>query len=1111
MAQISFLCRVRLARTIVLLALLMGTRSAHAFVPPTAGTTAGTAGTADASKAIASFRPASGVKVEPYAAEPLLANPVAFGFDEKGRIYVVETYRLHKGVTDNRGHMNWLEDDLASRTVADRVAMYRKYLGKDLDSYATEEDRIKLVEDRDGDGKADYTTVFADGFKGLASGLASGVLAHKGNVYFTDIPDLWLLRDTNGDGKADLRRSFHQGYGVHVAFLGHDLHGLTIGPDGKLYFSIGDRGLNVKTKEGRTLFAPDTGSVLRCDLDGSNLEIFATGLRNPQELAFDESGNVFTVDNNSDSGDRARLVYVMEGSDSGWRMGYQYLEKPVSRGPWNAEKLWYPSFDGQAADILPPIANLSDGPSGLTYNPGATLLPEKYQGHFFLADFRGASGTSGIRSFSVKPKGAGFALGESDEFLWGVLATDVDFGPDGCLYVSDWTEGWEMPGKGRIYKVSEPGSPRAKLAGETRVLLAEGFDGKSVDSLVRLLAHADRRVRQEAQFALATKGPEGLAGLVSVARDTNQGRLPRLHATWGLGQVGRSKPEALTTVRGLLTDNDAEVRAQAAKILGDSRDLGSLDGLISLLHDREPRVVSLAAIALTKLRKGEAVSPLFEVIARNADKDPYLRHALIFGLEGSGEPATIALRANDPSRSVRLAALLALRRRNSPEVVRFLNDADNQVATEAARAIYDASIDTALPALASLVEKPGLSEPTRRRAIAAAERVGGADRAKALAAFAARSDAPEMQRVEALDALKTWPKATGADRITGLWRPRQAHLATEAAEAVLPVFADMINGKSDPVRLAAARLAGPLPLSSAAPSLLALSADTKRPAAARSEALKALDRLGDARISEAVTRAMKDPDASVRVDAQRLLAKLNPTEALPLLKTVLDSGSLREKQGAFDTLGSMLSGQADRLIGEWLDRLIDHKVAPELELDLVEAARSRKDQAIASKLATIESALPKDDPLAPYRSALVGGSAERGAAIVAEKAAVSCVRCHKINGQGGEVGPDLTGVGSRQDRRYLLESIVTPSKQIAKGFETLIVATTDGQLCAGIVKESTDSVLKLITAEGQIITIAKSEIEEQKRGASAMPEDLTKQLSRHELRDVVEYLASLKK
>ena len=101
---------------------------------------------------------------------------------------------------------------------------------------------MRRIVDRDGDGRADSATVFADGFNDPAAGIGAGLLARKDEVWYACIPWLWKLRDTNGDGRADRRTLLHEGYGVHVGFLGHDLHGLRFGPDGRLYFSIGDRG-----------------------------------------------------------------------------------------------------------------------------------------------------------------------------------------------------------------------------------------------------------------------------------------------------------------------------------------------------------------------------------------------------------------------------------------------------------------------------------------------------------------------------------------------------------------------------------------------------------------------------------------------------------------------------------------------------------------------------------------------------------------------------------------------------------------------------------------------------------------------------------------------------
>ena len=290
------------------------------------------------------FRVPAGLKVELFAAEPLLANPVAFCIDEKGRFYVAETFRLGAGVTDTRGHMNWLDDDLACRTVADRVAMYKKYLGKEFESYKVEHERVRQVVDRDGDGKADAATVFADGFNDPAAGIGAGLLARNGDVWYACIPWLWKLRDAEGDREGrPSARSCTKATACTSGSWATTCTACAWGPTAGSTSASATAASTCRTREGRKLAVPDTGSVLRCNPDGTELEVFATGLRNPQELAFDEYGNLFTGDNNSDSGDKARWVYVVEGGDSGWRIGYQFIEEPVSRGPWNEEKLWDPA------------------------------------------------------------------------------------------------------------------------------------------------------------------------------------------------------------------------------------------------------------------------------------------------------------------------------------------------------------------------------------------------------------------------------------------------------------------------------------------------------------------------------------------------------------------------------------------------------------------------------------------------------------------------------------------------------------------------------------------------------------------------------------------------
>jgi quinoprotein glucose dehydrogenase len=576
-------------------------------------------------KAIKRFQLPDGFQAELVAAEPMLANPVAFCIDEKGRFFVAETFRLHDGVSDNRHHMDWLVNDIACMTIEDRIEYHREKLGADFDQWATEHDRVRLVWDADGDGQADHDTVFSDGYNRLEDGLGSGVLAYRGNVYFTCIPDLWFLRDEDGDGKAEVKKSLQSGYGIRTSFIGHDLHGLVMGPDGKLYFSVGDRGMNVKTPTGAVV-ATECGSVVRCNLDGSDLELYHTGLRNPQELAFDAWGNLFTGDNNSDSGDRARLVPIVEGGDSGWRMPFQYVERPTPRGPWNEDKLWTPRHDAQPAYIVPPIINFGDGPSGLAFNPGIGL-PEKFDNHFLLADFRGGPAISGIRHFRLEPDGASFKVADDGIFAWRIVATDVDFGYDGCIYALDWVEGWNKPAKGRIYRLY---SPELQSAGQdVAQLVAGGIEKLPSDQLAPLLSHRDMRVRLRAQWALAERGKESIAIFSEIAR-RGPSLFARLHGIWGLGQLERRMPGVAEAILPLLTDPDPSIRGQAAKTLGEVRFVASKDSLTKLLGDENKRVQFLTATALGRLGDPSSAGPLLDLALRNADQDAYVRHAVVY-------------------------------------------------------------------------------------------------------------------------------------------------------------------------------------------------------------------------------------------------------------------------------------------------------------------------------------------------------------------------------------------------------------------------------------------------------------------------------------------------
>jgi quinoprotein glucose dehydrogenase len=1078
----------------------------------------------DAQKAIAGFRLDKSLKVEVWAAEPMLAHPVAFTFDEKGVCYVAETFRLHNGVTDTRGHMYWLDDDLACRTVADRVAKYRKHAGKKFsETYEKERDRVRRLEDTDGDGKADRSTVFRDDFGRAEDGVGSGVLARGGSVFYTCIPDLWRLRDTKGTGTADEKKSLSTGYGVHTNFIGHDLHGLVIGPDGRLYFSIGDRGLNVKTKEGKHLFYPDTGAVLRCELDGSNLEVFATGLRNPQELAFDDFGNLFTVDNNSDSGDQARFVHLVEGGDSGWRIGYQYgsamhdgTVKTGNRGPWTYEQLWMPG-EAQASYVLPPLKNFSNGPSGFTAYPGVGLA-DKYKGHFFLANFSGTPDRSGVYAFTTKPKGATFELVGDHQFVWNVLATDCEFGAEGAFYISDWVDGWGLNGKGRLYKVSDPEALKNPAVTEAKRLLADGLAKKPVDDLLKLLGHPHRGVRLEAQFALAGMGVQVVSDLVRQKYVTTN-PVARLHAIWALGMIARReepgpyRAAVNKRLEELLEKPDADLRAAAARTAGDAGAVTYRE-LVPLLKDPEARVRREGALAIAYNRApdgpGAAAAirdAVFAMLRDNDDRDSYLRHAGAEALARRVPADLLAGATTEKSVAVRLAVVVAMRRQRAPEVAAFLADSDSRVVAEAARAINDESITAAMPKLADLIAKADLPRVVAYRVLNAQFLLGRPENAKGLAAYAGRSDAPAPLRTLAVRMLGDWAKPPRRDYVTGLTQSMPDRPASQAIEALAGVL-DPVFAGPDSVRKEMIGAATRLDLKQAGPHLIGLVGDSKARAQTRIDALTALAFLRDPKLLEAARSAVKAEDPNVRTAGRGLLYRTDPAGVMRELREVLAGTNVAEQQGTLALFTVHPSSAADELIEEWLDRLIAGKARPELALEIREAAAASKSERVKRRLADYEAARSKDE-LGKYRDALAGGDAARGKNVFLHKTEAQCQRCHTLDGQGGEVGPPMNGAG-KQPREYLLEALVLPNKAIAKGYETVLVTTLDGKTVTGVVKGEDDKELRLVTAEGKPVSVRKDDIDDRRATKSAMPDDLVTKLSRRELRDLVEFLAGLK-
>jgi len=1082
-----------------------------------------TAASDEAERALRSFRKPEGWIGQLVAAEPNVANPVAFYLDYAGRIFVCESFRQGIGVTDNRSHdEKWLQADLAAMTVTDRIRFHRELLGDQASQYERYDDRIRLLKDTDGDGKYETAIVFADHFNRIEEGTGAGVLVRGNSAFYTCIPKLWKLTDGDGDGIAEKKEILHDGFGVRVAFRGHDLHGLIIGPDGRLYFSIGDRGFHVQTKEG-LLNNPESGAVFRCELDGSHLEVFATGLRNPQELAFDENGNLFTGDNNSDSGDKARWVYVARGGDSGWRMFYQYLP---DRGPFNRDQLWKPFQPSTPAYIVPPIVNFADGPSGLTYYPG-TGLGDIYQNTFFLCDFRGGPANSGIRTIRLEREGAFFKVVEDSQPIWQILATDVDFGTDGFIYISDWVNGWNGEGKGRIYRFGDPQHLQSPVVQQTATILREGMTERTAETLATLLSHPDRRVRQEAQLELASRG--AISTLIAVTQ-TAQTRLPKLHAIWGLGQFSRKSPviqsrdddpaAAVAALTQMLNDLDIEVVCAALDALADSIPAAVSEStklkVMQLLTHENAAVRYHAALAVGVLKIEAAFEAVIRLLSANADTagndvDPMLRHGGIMALTGLGDVSKIVSLKSNPSKSVRLAAVVALRKQQSPEVARFVDDYDFAVATEAARTVHDEpSLHAgALETLANALDNAIPVFAFEHRALNAAYRLGRQRDLKSIVSYAADANRNESLRIEALDMVETWSYPNRNDRVMNRYLPLPSGRSSEMVTSILRQSLPRLVASTEKVRQKTLALAAKLGISEVVPLLTAVVTNDKESPDAKAQSLKALFDLEGEKILNLAQSRLDDEAVEVRSTALMILAKLSPEYSIDILAQRVQSSQPYERQAAWDLVAALPGDKGQKLLAQGARDLIQGKLPADSWLNVLEGSAGKLDEPTAKMLSEYRENIATKDKLGSYLHVLEGGDPANGEILFYTRPELSCVRCHKVGSKGGEVGPNLTGIAKQKDRRYLLESIVMPDATLAQNYETAIVLTEDGDIFIGIVKSENEDGIELVLADGKTAKLSKSEISERRKGKSSMPLDLYKYLSDRELRDLVAFLASL--
>jgi quinoprotein glucose dehydrogenase len=185
-------------------------------------------------------------------------------------------------------------------------------------------------------------------------------------------------------------------------------------------------------------------------------------------------------------------------------------------------------------------------------------------------------------------------------------------------------------------------------------------------------------------------------------------------------------------------------------------------------------------------------------------------------------------------------------------------------------------------------------------------------------------------------------------------------------------------------------------------------------------------------------------------------------------------------------------------------------MANELVLDVLDAAAKSSYEPLAAKAQEYEQGRALDDRFAVYREVLYGGDPEKGRKLYEERLDLACARCHRLGDLGGDVGPNLAGIGLRLSKEKLLQSILYPNDEISPGFESVSVELREGGFYAGIVKDENDSELVLSSLEDGDMTFAKADISSRSVGLSAMPEQLINMLTKQDLRDLIEFLSELK-
>ncbi|QDU78736.1 HEAT repeat protein [Polystyrenella longa] len=993
-----------------------------------------------------------GYSIEVVAEHPLVNYPMMAGFDDRGRLFIAE----------NAG-----------------VNLPAKELLEDPPNF------IRMLEDTDGDGTFDNSTIFADKLT-----FPQGALWHRGALYVASPPYIWRFEDTDDDGVADVRTPIVGEFG----FTGNaaSIHGCFLGPDGRIYWCDGRHGHEFTNDAGDITSKGLAARIFSCKPDGSDVQIFCGGgMDNPVEIDFMPTGEMLGTVNILLNGPRVDcLMHWIEGGN------YPHYQKAYSEMP-------------RTGELLQPMTRFGHvAVSGMT-RYSSTGQYEALQNSIFTTIFN----LHKVVRSDIKRVGATFETIEED-FL---VSDNPDFHPtdiledaDGSLLVID-TGGWFRIGcpNSQIAKPEFTGAIYRIRKTDTAVVmdprgLELDWDTQNVSQLIELLGDSRPAVSERAIDQLALTGDEAVAELTTAINTADSPA--SLPAVWALRRMETDK--ALTALREELDSKNLDVRRIAIRSVGELNDLMSLNLLLPNLRSEDLSLKQTAATSIGRILEKHAdqiptviqervLNELF-VQLQNPEIDRVTEHSLIFAVIrfNRSKPVIPFLAHDNPL--VRRGALIVLDQMGQGELTReqvvpLLNTSDPQLQNEVLHVISEHE-GWASETLALLDEWMQDSMLTEEQVSVLRGFLLAQISDEAVQSFIARNFATtsEPNQLLLLDVIS----ASALPALPNEW---DSILLRSLADEQLEI------------RLAAVRALNKFDARTFEKQLKTIVADEGEAANVRVEATHVLANLltttSDPLFKFVLSQLAEDNFPTERLAAARALA------ALPLS---IDQQSLLVDQLTYAgpvarpvLIRSFADADQEELglkLVKTLEELKENLPAEQLDL-LFRNYPESVQQLVRQKLVKTEADFAENKAmLAELEPLLSGGDPSHGQTVFFGKKA-ACSGCHAVHGKGARIGPDLSQIGAIRTERDLLEAIVLPSASFAREFNSYTVITEDGKVHSGIISRETPEAIFLRKADLSEVRIPQEEIDEmQESKISIMPKDLHKAISDEELRDLIAYL-----